>query len=97
MFDPVNLILLLLGNLMNLLGALAEASQEDRPVHPWKWIKARPYRVLLGVSTSLAVYLLVDQGLNQMDAINAFLAGYAADNVMGRIADARANKVASKV
>ena len=87
------LAMLAYGMAANLLAALGEASrQQGRPINPWAFISARPYRVVLGIVAGLAGYgALISTG--QLSGVAAFGVGYMGTDVLQRLADSAGAKV----
>jgi hypothetical protein len=80
--------MMMYGMLANIIGQLANQSAENGgPIHPIKFVKHRPYRLILGVIAGLAGYGAL-YSTDQLTAISAFGVGYMGTDALSRISDA---------
>lgn len=79
----------------NLIGGCMEASSPGKPVNPVAYVADRPYRTALGVIAALAGYGAL-ASTDQLTAISAFAVSYAGIDVLDKIGQAAANRVAGR-
>ena len=81
-----------LGLLTNLIGALKSASASaGGAVHPWRWVRKRPYRTACGVIGGLTGFVVL-LSTGQLTTVSAFAAGYMGQDVPEKVAQAADNK-----
>lgn len=85
MFEPLNIILLLLGGAIHLFGTLKERSvSAGHKVTLREYNRNNPYQLALGLVTSITCYILFFN-MGELNGVSAFLAGYVGDSLIKKI------------
>ena len=90
-------VLLWLGIVCSFCAAASQASKEQgRVIWPVEFVRARPYRVVMGVLASIAAFVIL-AAVGEATPGAAFGLGYAGSDVLQRMADAAEAKATGKV
>jgi len=89
-FNIMNLayiFMMMLGGLIHLFGTLMEQSGiAGHKINIKEYRDSHPYKLTLGLFTSIACLVLF-YSMEQLNIVSAFLAGYAGDSIVKKIAN----------
>lgn len=87
------IIIVILGMILHLLGALMEASQiHGSPIPLSKFVKERPYRILFSIVSSAVAFMLLHHDLLRQLEMHMYMTAYAMALTIGYSADSIVNK-----
>ncbi len=90
MMELTNILLLLLGSTIHLLGTLAEESKSvKRRISLIEYSNKYPYQIALGFGLSVAAYFLMEQA-GQLNPAMAFTCGYMGDSIIKKFTNSTA-------
>jgi glycerol uptake facilitator-like aquaporin len=82
LFEPLTLLLLVLGTVIHVVGTLAEESKRaGQRVTIKQYSDEHPYQMALGLGLSLSAYFLMDMA-GQLNPAMAFACGYTGDSII---------------
>lgn len=90
-------VVLCVGMVCSFCAAASQASiEKGRVVWPVEFVRNRPYRVVMGVLASVAVFAMM-AAAGEATPFAAFGIGYAGSDLLQRMADAAEAKAAGRV